>query len=110
MTYEWPMMPPDEQCPVCNYRCIHGICDCSGEMCADCWRKWNLEQEAELEANFQINVMGPALGFESLDAANERAAAITAAPPVLDGGDHVHDWRGIDTGWMCAICCKTETL
>lgn len=64
MTYQWPLMPPEDQCSACNNRCIHGVCDCSAEMCVDCWRKWNLEKEAEREANWQRNVIGPALGFE----------------------------------------------
>ena len=54
----------DDQCEVCENRCKHGYCDCSDDVCPDCYDEWNLEQEAEREANWQTNVIGPMFGWK----------------------------------------------
>ena len=59
----------DDQCPICEARCKHGRCDCDQEACPDCMERWNLEREAEAEANWQRNVIGPMFGFDKEDKA-----------------------------------------
>jgi len=53
----------ENQCPHCYQRCEHGYCACNDDDCPECSRQERLEQEAEDEANFQRNVVGPLLGF-----------------------------------------------
>lgn len=58
------LLPPEGQCGECEGRCIHGYCDCDNEVCPECFRRFQLEQEAEREANWQRDVAGPLLGFK----------------------------------------------
>ena len=43
--------------------CKHGICYCQDERCYDCTRREQLEYEADREAAWQRNVIGPIFGF-----------------------------------------------
>ena len=55
--------------------CPHGVCSenwCGeDEHCRECWRKQELEREAQREFEFQRDVVGPLLGLTDADA--ERA-------------------------------------
>jgi uncharacterized Zn ribbon protein len=53
----------DKQCPQCDSRCVHGYCECCEDVCPECMRRWNLEQEADAEAKFQREVIGPMFGW-----------------------------------------------
>ncbi len=63
MSFEAKRMPDDEQCPQCDSRCIHGYCECCEETCPQCLRRQILEEEAEEEAAWQRDVIGPMFGF-----------------------------------------------
>lgn len=53
-------------CDFCDEEiCEHGICYCLNDgHCWECFRRRELEHDAEREAAFQRDIAGPLLGFD----------------------------------------------
>lgn len=52
-------------CSFCGEEiCEHGGCWCEDRNCSICARHRELEADAEREANWQRNVIGPMFGFD----------------------------------------------
>ena len=62
------MEPDNNECEICGGTiCKHGVCDCSDESCPECRKRAELEREAEREANWQREVIGPLFGWDKED-------------------------------------------